>query len=123
MAVEQEIKDLQAIAAVYKKRGKLPLATQILHAVLQMQETLYGPASPAVAKTLSELGDLYCDRQMYDQGREYLSQAADLWQKQHPERLDVILFADTLARLEQEQGKEPVAEVEPDSEGGSEQAA
>ena len=115
--MDQEIKDLQAIAAVYRRRGKLPLATQIMHAVLQMQESYYGHNSSAVAKTLSELGDLYCDQQMFEQGREYLSRAADLWQAHHPERTDVILFADTLARLEEEMDRQPIAESEIDQAG------
>jgi hypothetical protein len=53
---------------------------------------------------------------MYNEGRKYLSRAADLWQ-QHPERLDVILFADTLARLAEQTDEDAAIE------GDSEQAA
>jgi uncharacterized protein HemY len=121
--MDQEIKDLQAIAAVYKKRGKLALATQITHAILQMQESYYGHDSSAVAKTLSELGDLYCDQELFEQGRAYLTAAADLWHKHHPERTDVILFADTLARLAEQTSDQTVPESPAEGQADDEQAA
>jgi hypothetical protein len=59
--VEQEIRELIGIASVYRKRGRLGLAADVLTTVLELQKQTYGPTSVEVTVTKCQLAELLAE--------------------------------------------------------------
>jgi hypothetical protein len=59
--VEHEIRELIGIAAVYRKRGRLGLAADVLTTVLDLQTRTYGPQSVEVTVTKCQLAELLAE--------------------------------------------------------------
>src|SRR5947209_4904634 len=105
--MEREIRDLQAIASVYRKRGKPQLAAEILKTAADMQKTVLGPSNMEVAKTLYELGEVYCDLERFDDARQVFEEAVRIWGIHHPEAAqDLLNFTNALVRLQEQSESE-----------------
>jgi tetratricopeptide (TPR) repeat protein len=100
--LEREIREVKRIAALYARRGRLPLAIQILETALQLQRGTYGEYGLQCADTAYQIAELMCDNNQFNEARQYFEKAVDIWTHHHPnETKSMMWYTDALTRLQQ----------------------
>jgi tetratricopeptide (TPR) repeat protein len=117
--LEREIRELKKIAALYSKRGRHPLAIQILQTALKLQLGHCGEnKSIYCAETAFEIAELMSDNGQYNEAQRFYEMAVDIWRHHHPnDSMSLMLYSDALTKL-QERAERRAAE-----QGDDEQAS
>src|SRR4051812_38576564 len=101
--LEREIREVKRIAALYAKRGRLPLAIEILKTALDLQEGMHGIHGLPCAETAYQIAELMADNNQFDEARPYFMRAAEIWTKHHPnDSLSMMWFSEALTQLQED---------------------
>jgi tetratricopeptide (TPR) repeat protein len=111
VGLEREIKELKAIALLYRRRNRFALSLDILNAALDIEQSLYGTQSQQVALTLYQIGETLCDLSRYDEARSYFGRAVQIWQVLNPHDTESMLgYSNALTKLQEQATREDEAE-------------
>jgi tetratricopeptide (TPR) repeat protein len=101
---EQEIRQLQIIAALYTKRSKLREAEAVYKSLLTIQEKHNGEFSPELALTCYQLAEVYAGFGQYACARPLYERAVNIWESLVKLQLvkpeETIFFMDALVALQ-----------------------
>jgi hypothetical protein len=103
MDVEREIREVKRIAAIYARRGKLPLAIQIMQTALDLETGLYGVKGLPCAETAYQIAELMCDNNQFAEARPFFERAVSAWQEHHPnDSIGFMWYSEALTRLQEQ---------------------
>jgi tetratricopeptide (TPR) repeat protein len=113
----REVVELKAIAAMYRKRGRLKLAADVLRTALSIQRNQYGSANPETALTLYQIGEIHTELELYDIAREYYKEAVDTWNEARPNSAEnALYFNEAMMQLQSDSDREEANTSEAESE-------
>lgn len=100
MDLDREVTELKVIASLYRKRGQLPLALEILKTARRLQTALHGPCAD-VAVTTYQLAEIYSDMDDYRHSRPLYEEAVDMWRDaQGTNDGNAFYYAEVLMQLQ-----------------------
>ena len=79
-----DIEQLQFAAVSFKKTQHYSLAEDAYRQLIELEESLFGPETSTVALNLYNLAEVVVHQQKYDEARNLLRRAVEIWEKAHP---------------------------------------
>jgi hypothetical protein len=95
-----ELEQLRQAAVQYKIDGNLSLSEQIYRTLLDLEITVFGSGSSAVALYLYKIAELQFEQDRKAEGNELLRHAVAIWETAHPcDFLSLLSYTEAVTKV------------------------
>ncbi len=107
-----DLEQLQFAAVNYKKNQDYALAETSYRKLISMEAGLFGPETSSVALLIYNLAEVVVHQKKYDEARDLLKRAVQIWEKAHPsDYMSLLSYTEAATMVKRQAASQPSAVV------------